>query len=103
MIGSSRLIRLKFGDLAYRAKNLQESEPLSYAVDFSDEERLRDVTWINFPKGVSWTPQRIEVNGEKQRRVACVLAEDRFHYRIYDFGQRGRDEDSNVSVGAIGR
>ena len=39
---------------------------------------------MEFPAGVSWAPERIEVNGRKGRRVVCVFAQDRFHYRVYD-------------------
>lgn len=43
-----------------------------------------EYTWLKFPEGVSWTPERIEVNGRKGRRAICVLAQDRFRYRVYD-------------------
>ena len=45
-------------------------------------------TWLEFPEGVSWTPERIEVNGRNGRRAICVLAQDRFHYRVYDLDTR---------------
>ena len=43
-----------------------------------------ELTWQEFPEGVSWTPEKMEVNGRKGRRAICVLAQDRFHYRVYD-------------------
>lgn len=53
-------------------------------MDLSNAEQCRTCTWHEFPTGVSWTPERIEVNGRKGRRAICVLAQDRFHYRIFD-------------------
>lgn len=54
------------------------------AIDLSNAEQCRACTWHEFPTGVSWTPERIEVNGKKGRRAVCVTAQDRLHYRIYD-------------------
>ena len=54
----------------------------------SDQRKMEEQTWIKFSPGVSWTPQRIEINGRKGRRAACVLAEDGFHYRVYDLDNR---------------
>ena len=42
-----------------------------------------EYTWLEFPEGISWTPERIEVSGRKGRRAICVLAQDGFHYRVY--------------------
>lgn len=54
------------------------------SIDLSDRESLDARTWQELPAGVSWTPERMEINGRKGRRVICVLAQDHFHYRIYD-------------------
>jgi anaphase-promoting complex subunit 4 len=37
-----------------------------------------------FPQDASWAPERIEINGRKGRRVVCVIAQDKIHYRIFD-------------------
>ncbi|KAL8822002.1 MAG: hypothetical protein Q9223_000082 [Gallowayella weberi] len=47
----------------------------------------RDVsfhTMHQFPAGKIWTPQSLEINGRKGRRMACILAEDKLHYRQFD-------------------
>jgi len=36
----------------------------------------------------------VEANGRKGRRAACVLAQDLFHYRIYDLDGHPEDEES---------
>lgn len=41
-------------------------------------------TWHILPTGISWAPEKIEVNGRPGRRAACLLAQDRLHYRVYD-------------------
>lgn len=64
-------------------------------IDLSDAERCRLCTWREFPAGVSWVPERLEVNGRKGRRVICVLAQDNLHYRIYDL-------DSSSSAEGVG-
>ncbi len=64
------------------------------SVDFANPEHLSTYTWHEFPMGVSWTPQRIEVNGRKGRRAICVIAEDGFHYRVYDLDSP-QDMDEN--------
>lgn len=38
----------------------------------------------SFPKGPSWTPERMDINGRPGKRAICVLAQDALHYRIYD-------------------
>lgn len=53
-------------------------------LDLSDPEEMTRYVQHTFPDGPSWTPQRLEVNGRKGRRAACVVAEDRIHYRIFD-------------------
>lgn len=71
---------------------------LSPSVDLADAEQLSTYTWQEFPIGVSWSPQRLEVNGRKGRRAICVVAEDGFHYRVYDLDSSSgvdENEDSN--------
>ncbi len=59
-------------------------DPCSSDLDLSETSTYRACTWLEFPVGVSWVPERLEVNGSKGRRAICVLAQDRLHYRIYD-------------------
>ncbi len=52
-----------------------------------DLRRLSDVsvhTVHRFPPGRMWTPRSLEINGRKGRRMICVLAEDKLHYRQFD-------------------
>lgn len=67
-------------------------------VRLSDPKEMEEHTWIEFGPGVSWTPQRIEINGRKGRRVACVLAEDGFHYRVYDVDNRDQEIDGGDAM-----
>ena len=54
------------------------------SIDLSCPDVASSYTWQEFPEGVSWVPEKMEVNGKKGRRVLCVLAQDRLHYRVYD-------------------
>ena len=63
------------------------------SMDLADPEHLRTYTWLEFPPGVCWTPQRMEVNGRKGRRVICVVAQDNFHYRVYDLDSVPESQD----------
>lgn len=70
-------------------------------IDLPDPDVASEYTWQEFPEGVSWTPERLEVNGNKNRRVIgnknrrviCVLAQDGFHYRVYDLDSPSAGED----------
>lgn len=64
----------------------------------SDSEGMEEHAWLEFGPGVSWTPQRIEINGRKGRRAACVLAEDGFHYRVYDLDKRDQGIDGGDAM-----
>lgn len=66
------------------AKGTAERANTIPSIDLADPEHLRTYTWLEFPSGVSWTPERMEVNGRKGRRVICIVAQDNFHYRVYD-------------------
>ena len=72
-------------------------------MDFSEPGKREVATWITFPKGVSWTPQQIEVNGRKERRVACALAKDNFHYRVYDLDHHEQEEDAEEQMDLTGK
>ena len=54
----------------------------------SDASQITENIWMELPGGVLWAPQRVEVNGRRGRRAACILAEDSFTYRIYDLDSR---------------
>ena len=56
----------------------------NFSIDLSAPDIASAYTWQEFPEGASWTPERMEINGRKGRRVICVLAQDRVHYRVYD-------------------
>ena len=71
------------------------------SIDLSCPDVASAYTWHEFPEGVSWAPERIEVNGRKSRRVVCVLAQDRFHYRVYDLDNSGGGEETQ-DVGVEG-
>lgn len=62
-------------------------------IDFSDPDVASAYTWQIFSEGVSWTPDKLEVNGRKGRRAICVLAQDGFHYRVYDLDSSSGSEE----------
>ncbi|KAI4248912.1 MAG: hypothetical protein L6R40_000924 [Gallowayella cf. fulva] len=49
-----------------------------------------------FPAGKMWTPQKLEINGRKGRRMVCVLAEDRHHYRQFDLDSLATSHDKTA-------
>ena len=65
-----------------------------FTVDLSDSDVASVYTWQECPDGVSWTPERMEINGRKGRRAICLLAQDRFRYRVYDL-------DSSLDIGEM--
>jgi anaphase-promoting complex subunit 4 len=48
------------------------------------EENLVDYSRHHFSVDDGFTPEKIEVNGRKGRRVVCVLGADRLHYKMFD-------------------
>lgn len=62
------------------SNNSRQSFEPGFSVDDLSTHPIRHT----FPKGLSWTPERLEVNGRKGRRVVCVVAQDKIHYRIFD-------------------
>ena len=64
-------------------KNTGPFKPIP-GIDLANPDHLIDCTWQKFHTGVSWAPQRIVVNGRRGRRAICVIAEDEYHYRVYD-------------------
>lgn len=94
---SSRLFRIPYreianasGKLAYATNNERsvgqrmDGNHDHSSIDLSSPDVASAYTWQDFRGGVSWAPERMEVNGRKGRRVICVLAQDRFHYRVHD-------------------
>lgn len=75
------------------AKGTAERANIISSIDLADPEHLRTYTWLEFPPGVSWTPERMEVNGRKGRRVICIVAQDNFHYRVYDLDSATETRD----------
>lgn len=64
--------------------NANENSAEHCVVDLSQQENALEQTKHVFPSGPSWTPEKLEINGRKGRRAACLLAQDRLHYRQYD-------------------
>ena len=75
------------------AKGSAEQANITPSIDLADPEHVRTYTWLEFPPGVSWTPERMEVNGRKGRRVLCIVAQDNFHYRVYDLDSATEPQD----------
>ncbi|KAL9602386.1 MAG: hypothetical protein Q9179_002543 [Wetmoreana sp. 5 TL-2023] len=75
-------------------------------INLKDPTDIANHTVHRFPVGKTWTPQSLEVNGRKGRRMICVLAEDNLHYRQYDLdsldlpggGSVGADETDQLDV-----
>ena len=65
-------------------------------IDLSDPDVAGAYMWQECPDGVSWTPERMEINGRKGRRAICLLAQDRFRYRVYDLDS-SLDRDETMS------
>lgn len=107
---SSRLFRIPYrgtasasGELVYATMNegkvgqRMDGNHDHFSIDLSDPDVASAYTWQEFPEGVSWTPERMEINGRKGRRVICVLAQDRVHYRVYDLdSSSGGEEDARA-------
>ena len=53
-------------------------------LDITKREIVDGLTRHTFPSSASWAPERLEINGRKGRRVICVLAKDKLHYRVFD-------------------
>ena len=92
---SSSLLIIPYQSLEYVSKD----ETIARS-GFSISKFAKSNPWVEFDRGVSWTPQRLEVNGRKGRRAVCVLAEDLFHYRVYDLDARS---EAQMHEGALVR
>jgi hypothetical protein len=74
-------------------EKMEDAETGDASISFSIPDQAAQYAWLEFPRGDSWAPERIEVNGRKGRRVVCVFARDRLHYRIYDLDGSAEVED----------
>ncbi|KAF2756810.1 hypothetical protein EJ05DRAFT_418513, partial [Pseudovirgaria hyperparasitica] len=54
------------------------------ALDISQSDVFARYTIHTFVPTDRFVPLRLEVNGRKHRRVACVVGEDLKHYKVYD-------------------
>ena len=61
-------------------------------LDVTKPDIMDELTWHNFPSSTLWAPEKLEINGRKGRRVICVLARDRLHYRMFDVDSHTRNE-----------
>lgn len=64
------------------------------SIDLSDQKYLDHFVQHIFPTGLAWTPERIETNGRRGRRIICVVAKDKSHYRIHDLDSPYEAEDA---------
>ncbi len=71
----------------------EDAQTYEASIKLSTCDQVARYAWLEFPRGDSWTPERIEVNGRKGRRVVCVFARDRLHYRVYDLDGTAEIED----------
>ena len=49
-----------------------------------DQSNISSHSLHTFPVEDPWVPEHLYTNGRQGRRVVCVLAQDKLHYRIYD-------------------
>lgn len=69
-------------------------ETITPSVDLSDQKYMDQFVLHKFPTGLSWFPERIEINGRKGRRIICVVAKDNMRYRIHDLDTLHEAEES---------
>ena len=69
-------------------------EAIAPSIDLSDQKYMDQFVLHKFPTGLSWTPERIEINGRKGRRIICVVAKDNMRYRIHDLDTLHEAEES---------
>ena len=74
--------------------------------DLSGPEPMALLTRHTFPAGISWAPEKMDINGRKGRRVMCVVAQDMTRYRTYDvdgnvekeISENDKDNESDDSM-----
>jgi len=83
---------LKYTTQALQGKSVAESaKSLTASLNLQNSEQAAQHTRHTFPPGVSWAPEKMDINGRKGRRVICIVAQDKKRYRMYDV-------DSNPDV-----
>lgn len=83
---------LEYTTQALEGKSVAESaKSVTASLNLQDTEQAAQHTRHTFPPGVSWAPEKMDINGRKGRRVICVVAQDKKRYRMYDV-------DSNPDV-----
>lgn len=60
-------------------------------LDFSQQTKIKPFIKHIFPASERFVPFKLEVNGRKGRRVACVMGEDLRHYKIFDLDFREKE------------
>ena len=73
------------------ADKAQGDTSIAASLDVRDPEQMARLTRHIFPAGISWAPEKMDINGRKGRRVMCVVTQDKKRYRMYDV-------DSNPEV-----
>lgn len=73
--------------------------------DLSRHTELQPYIRHTFAASDRFKPSRLEINGRKDRRVICVLAEDLRYYRIFDLDfvgdEAGESMMQDVSTGGL--
>ena len=86
---------ITFTDIANKDNDHLNHPPGANSFDLKQSSHLLR---HSFPKGPTWTPERMEINGRKGRRAVCVLAQDNLHYRIYDLDSATSDDETIEST-----
>lgn len=93
---------LKYATQAFEGKRVAGSAKSHTAgVGLQNLEQLAHHTRQTFPPGVSWAPERMDINGRKGRRVMCIVAQDKKRYRMYDVDSNPDVEDPEDGRGDV--
>ena len=115
-LGSSRLFRFPYNttnsglglkyELISGSRGTEvtgsNGDPVLSDIDLADTENCESGTWLKFPEGISWAPERLVVNGRKGRRVIGILAQDKLRYRIFDLDNSSSDAPNAQDAGVDG-
>lgn len=69
-------------------------------LDLSTFEKIQPHIKHIFPSTERFTPIKMDVNGRQDRRVVCVIGEDRRHYKIFDLDHSAEEEQASFATGA---
>jgi len=64
--------------------------------DLSKVAELQPYIRHTFAASDRFKPLKLEINGRRDRRVVCVLAEDLKHYRIFDLDFAGNEAGESM-------